>query len=159
MSNKNTTQDSSSKKEFSFEMTREKYEEMKERGIDEEAIPTVGKHTFRRRTHKLNPKDAKIKLTIFIEGDILQYFRKRAEKCDSKSFEIQINQELRRAMERDLAYEENKIRDVAESLINDPSFINAISEKLKAAWYCSHILDIIGNKIVTDRSDLERNLR
>lgn len=133
MNKKNSTQDTSDKREVVLEMTQEKYDEMKARGISEEAIPTVGKHTFRRRTRKLNPSDAKIKLTMFIDGDILQHFRKRAEKPESDEFQTQINQELRAAMERDLAEEENKIRDVAESLINNPSFINAISEKLKAA--------------------------
>ncbi len=133
MDKKNSTQDTSDKREVVLEMTQEKYDEMKARGINEEAIPTVGKHTFRRRTRKINPSEAKIKLTMFIDGDILQHFRKRAEKPNADEFQAQINQELRAAMERDLADEEGKIRDVAESLINNPSFINAISEKLKAA--------------------------
>lgn len=134
MNEKNSTQDISDKlREYILETTQKEYDEMKARGIDEDAIPSVGKHTFRRRTHKLNPSDAKIKLTMFIDGDILQHFRKRAGKTDADEFQTQINKELRAAMERDLAEEENKIRDVAESLINNPSFINAISEKLKAA--------------------------
>ncbi len=134
MDKKNSTQDISDKpREYILETTQEQYDEMKARGIDEDAIPSVGKHVFRRRTSKINPSEAKIKLTMFIDGDILQHFRKRAEKPNANEFQAQINQELRAAMERDLAEEENKIRDVAESLINNPSFIDAISEKLKAA--------------------------
>ncbi len=81
MDKKNSTQDISDKpREHILETTQEQYDEMKARGIDEDAIPSVGKHVFRRRTSKINPSEAKIKLTMFIDGDILQHFRKRAEK-------------------------------------------------------------------------------
>ncbi len=106
---------------------------MKKRGIDEEAIPSVGKHSFRRRARKINSSDAKIKLTIFIDGDILQHFRRRAEQPDAASFETRINQELRTAMERDLEDEKNSLEAVAEKLLSNPNFLQAISEKLKAA--------------------------
>ena len=48
-------------------------------------------------------------------------------------YQTQINQELRAIMERDLAEEENKLDAVAEKLANNPAFLNAISERLKAA--------------------------
>lgn len=64
---------------------------MKARGIDEEAIPSVGKHIFRRRRRKINPCDAKIKTTVFIDGDILQHFRRRAEQPNAAEFQTQIN--------------------------------------------------------------------
>lgn len=116
-----------------LEVTQEEYDEAMAKGWTDDDILKPGKHTFRRRTRKINPSEAKIKTVIFIDGDILQHFRKQAEKTDADEFQTQINRELRAAMERDLADEENKIRDVAESLINNPSFINAISEKLKTA--------------------------
>ncbi len=134
MSEQNSTQDISDKNEYILEITQEKYNEMKARGTDEEAIPSVGKHIFRRRTRKINPREAKIKMTMFIDGDILQHFRRRAEKSNAAPYQTQINQELRAAMERDLAEEENQLDEVAKKLLNNPTFLQAISEKLKAAW-------------------------
>ncbi len=133
MSKKNLTPATSSNGEVVLEMTQEKYDEMKARGFDEEAIPSVGKHIFRRRTRKINPREAKIKMTMFIDYDILQHFRSRADKPNAAPYQTQINQELRAAMERDLAEEENKLDDVAKKLLSNPKFLEAISEKLKAA--------------------------
>lgn len=134
MSKKNSIQDISGKpREYVVEMTREKYDEMKARGIDEEAIPAVGKHVFRRRSGSINPREAKIKMTMFVDFDVLQHFKKRADAANAAPYQTQINQELRRIMERDLAEEENRLGDVEERLLNNPKFIEAISEKLKAA--------------------------
>ena len=106
---------------------------MKARGIDEDAIPSVGKHIFRRQTRTINPTDAKIKMTMFIDGDVLQHFKKRAETSNAAPYQTQINQELRAIMERDLVKETEKLDEVAEKLVNNPGFLNAISERLKAA--------------------------
>lgn len=134
MSEKNSTQDISDKpREYILETTQEEYDEMKARGIDEDAIPSVGKHIFRRRNRKINPREAKIKMMMFIDGDILQHFKKRAETSNSAPYQTQINQELRAIMERDLTNEQEKLDEVAEKLVNNPIFLNAISERLKAA--------------------------
>ena len=134
MSKKNLIQDISVEpREYVLEMSQEKYDEMKARGIDEEAIPSVGRHIFRRRTRKINPCEAKIKMTMFIDGDVLQHFKKRAENPNAAPYQTQINQELRAVMQRDLAQDEENLDAVAERLVNNPNFINAVSDRLKAA--------------------------
>ncbi len=134
MNEKNSTQDISDKpREYVLETTQEDYDRMKAEGIDEEAIPSVGKHIFRRRTRKFDPTDAKIKMTMFIDYDVMQHFKKRAESPNAAPYQTQINQELRATMERDLAEDENKFDAVAERLANNPTFIKAVSELLKAA--------------------------
>lgn len=134
MSEKNLTQDISDKpREYVLETTQEDYDRMKAEGIDEEAIPSVGKHTFRRRTRRINPRETKIKMTMFVDVDILQHFKKRAEAPNAAPYQTQINQELRRAMERDLENEKTHLDEVAERLLSNPNFLQAISEKLKAA--------------------------
>ncbi len=105
---------------------------MKECGFDKEAIPPFGRHIFRLRNRKINPRDAKIKLTFYIEGDVLQHFRQRADG-DSEKFEKSLNKALRNAMEETLIDEEKSLNEVAEKLVNNSKFINAVSEKLKAA--------------------------
>ena len=134
MNEKNSTQDISDKpREYVLETTQEDYDRMKAEGIDEEAIPSVGKHIFRRRTRRINPRETKIKMTMFVDGDILQHFKKRAEAPNAAPYQTQINQELRRAMERDLEDGKNHLDEVAEKLLSNPNFLQAISEKLKAA--------------------------
>ncbi len=134
MSEKNSTQDISDKpREYVLETTQEQYDKMKSRGIDEDAIPSVGKHVFRRRSRKIEPREAKIKMTMFIDGDILQHFKNRAESPNSAPYQTQINQELRAAMERDLLEESDNLNAVVEKLANNQNFINAVSERLKVA--------------------------
>ncbi len=70
---------------------------------------------------------------MFIDGDILQHFKNRAEKPDAVPYQTLINQELREIMERDLAVEKENLNKVAEKLLNNSAFIDAVSEKLKAA--------------------------
>lgn len=116
-----------------LEVTQEEYDEAMAKGWTEDDILPPGKHVFRRRTRKINPREAKIKMTMFIDYDVLQHFKKRAESPNSAPYQTQINQELRAAMQRDLAEEEANLDAVAEKLANNPAFLNAISERLKAA--------------------------
>ncbi len=116
-----------------LEVTQEQYDEAMAKGWTEDDILSPGKHVFRRRTRPINSREAKIKMTMFIDADVLQHFKKRAENPNAAPYQTQINQELRAAMERDLAEEENHLDAVAERLANNPNFISAISDKLKAA--------------------------
>jgi uncharacterized protein (DUF4415 family) len=116
-----------------LEVTQEQYDEAMAKGWTEDDILPPGKHIFRRRNRTINPREAKIKMTMFIDGDILQHFKKRAETSNAAPYQTQINQELRTIMERDLANETEKLDEVAEKLVNNQTFLNAISERLKAA--------------------------
>ena len=116
-----------------LEVTQEQYDEAMAKGWTEDDILPVGKHVFRRRTQPINPRESKIKMTMFIDYDVMQHFKKRAESPNSAPYQTQINQELRAAMERDLAEETENLDAVVEKLANNPKFINAVSERLKAA--------------------------
>jgi uncharacterized protein (DUF4415 family) len=133
MSEKNLTPATSDKREIVLEMTQEKHDEMKARGIDEEAIPAVGPHTYRRRARRLDASAAKIRVTAFIDADLVAYFRQRAEKPDAAPFEAQLNQALRAAMKQAVENEDQQIKQVTETLLNNQAFLNALSEKLRAA--------------------------
>ena len=133
MSEKNSTPATSDKGEIVLEMTQEKYDAMKARGLDEEAIPTVGTHTYRRRTRPLASGAAKIRVTAFIDADLVAYFRQRAEKPEAAPFEAQLNQALRAAMQQGMIGEDQQLKQVTETLLNNQAFLNALSEKLRAA--------------------------
>ncbi len=60
---------------------------------------------------------------MFVDGDILQHFKKRAEAPNAAPYQTQINQELRRAMERDLEDEKTHLDEVAEKLLSNPNFL------------------------------------
>ena len=45
-----------------LEVTQEQYDEAMAKGWTEDDILPPGKHVFRRRTRKINPREAKIKL-------------------------------------------------------------------------------------------------
>ena len=109
-----------------LEVTQEQYDEAMAKGWTEDDILPPGKHIFRRRTRTINPREAKIKMTMFIDGDILQHFKKRAETSNAAPYQTQINQELRAIMERDLADETEKLDEVAEKLVNNPIFLNTL---------------------------------
>lgn len=126
----------SKNKEIILEVTQQQYEEMKERGIDEEAILKPGKHIFKRggfreRHPNYNPKEAKMRINICLDAEIVHHFRKRAESPHSAPYQTQINTELRAIMERDLAQEKAEIDATAKKLLEDDDFLKALSEKLK----------------------------
>ena len=133
MKNKDSVQDISTKRAIKIEVTQQQIDDMRARGIDEDAIPAIGKHTYHRRSRRLEPARAKIKITMFIDADVLQHFRKRSEQPDAPAYQTQINSELRATMERDLQREQSELTVIEERLVNNPRFIEALSEKLRAA--------------------------
>ncbi len=126
----------SKNKEIILEVTQEMFEEMKAKGIDEEAILKPGKHIFTRggfqeRHPNFNPKEAKMRINICLDADVVHHFRKRAESPHSASYQTQINNELRTIMERDLVEKKAEIDATAKKLLDDDEFLTALAEKLK----------------------------
>lgn len=133
MSKKNSPPVTSANRDIVLEMTPQKYEEMKARGIAEEAIPTPGPHVFRRRTRRLDPSAAKIKVTAWLDADVVAYFNRRAQEPAAAPLAVQLNQALRAAMVSEQAREEAQLQVVTEKLLHNEAFLHALSEKLKAA--------------------------
>lgn len=70
-------------------------------------------------------------MAIDLDGDVLQYFRLRAEREteDIESYGKLINDELRRLMQREEL--EKQLSPTARELLNDERFLNALKEKLR----------------------------
>lgn len=126
MNKKNLKAVTSDKKVVKYEMTQEKYDEMKSRGIVEEAIPSVGVHKFRRRTKTIKPEDAKTKITMYLDADILSFFKKRAEDAHAAPYQTQINAELRKVMEN---VKSDEIIQIAQNITDDET-INRLADIL-----------------------------
>jgi uncharacterized protein (DUF4415 family) len=75
--------------------------------------------------------DCKVKITINLDADILEYFKQRAAPPHSAPYQTQINNELRRIMETDDS--NTDLSQTARELLKDDNFIVALKDRLKAA--------------------------
>lgn len=82
------------------EVTKEDLEEMRADGISEKYLPEIGVKRYRPARHIIKDKD---KITLLIDSDVLEHFEKRSQEKNAAPCQTQINNELRRIMERDRA--------------------------------------------------------
>jgi uncharacterized protein (DUF4415 family) len=119
-------------KDVIFEVSEEKYNEMKAKGIDDDAILKPGNHIFKRVSPDkvFARKDTKTRINICIDSDILQHFRNRAENPNAAPYQTQINAELRAIMEKDLA-NNTPLQNNVEDITKNKEFVRAVAEQLK----------------------------
>ena len=115
-------------KEFVYEMTQEEYDEGLAKGWDADDMLSVGNHKFRRSRFITKRKDSKTKISLYIDCDILEYFRRRAESSNAAPYQTQINNELRRIMENDTRRE---LQSIENDILNNEEFLRALKEKLE----------------------------
>jgi|SRR5215213_63763 len=87
------------------------------------------KHFVKKGEVKLS--DCKVKITINLDADILEYFKQRAAPPHSAPYQTQINNELRHIMEADDS--NTDLSQTARELLKDDNFIVALKDRLKAA--------------------------
>jgi uncharacterized protein (DUF4415 family) len=87
------------------------------------------KHFAEKGEAKLS--DCKVRITINLDADVLEYFKQRASQPHSAPYQTQINTELRRIMETDDS--QNNLSKTAQELLQNDDFIVALKDKLKAA--------------------------
>jgi uncharacterized protein (DUF4415 family) len=116
----------STSKTVEFETTPQDQEKMRADGIPEDEIPPVGVRRYGRARHRVSPRDAKVKISLYIDGDILEYFRRRAEPPHAAPYQTQINNELRKIMEADT----NETVGLENDILNNEVFLRALKEKL-----------------------------
>ncbi len=114
-------------KEFVYDMTQAEYDEGLAKGWDADDMLSVGKHTFRRSRFINKKKDSKTKISLYIDSDILEYFRQRAEPPHAAPYQTQINNELRRIMEND----SRETASIEHDILNNEEFLRALKEKLE----------------------------
>jgi uncharacterized protein (DUF4415 family) len=131
MQNKRGITMNATNKELVYTVTEEEYQEELAKGWDEDEILKPGNYTVRRARHITPRNEQKIKITAYIDGDILDFFKERAKLPDASPYQTQINQVLRQYMMN----ETNKANDevVTVSMLENPAFLSALAEKLKAA--------------------------
>ncbi len=68
--------------------------------------------------------DCKVRVTMYLDADVLAYFKQRAEAPNAAPYQTQINNELRALMERGghTSY---------AGLVDDEQFISAVAERVR----------------------------
>jgi hypothetical protein len=111
---------------FEYQVTEQDVEELRAEGVPEEDIPAVGTiRKYVRARHYAPRREHEIKISIYLNGEILDFLRQRSDE----TLEKQINAELRKVMENETKQKEN----LRQELLNDESFLRELREKLKAA--------------------------
>lgn len=131
--------------EVQIDVTEKEYQAMRAKGIEEDALLEPGRHTFvrglfKKRHPDYSPQKSKVRISIYIDADVLAYFRQRAGQKNAAPYQTQINNELRAVMEREAASKPSSARRAVKSspttadysaLLNDSDFIAAIAERVR----------------------------
>ncbi len=83
--------------------------------------------SFKAKANSTNPENCKVKVSMYLDSDILTYFRQRAEQPNAAPYQTQINNELRKIMEADSSGKTS----LDKSILDDTEFLKALKEKLE----------------------------
>ena len=84
--------------------------------------------SFKSKPGATELKNCKVKVSMYIDADVLEYFRARAEQPNAAPYQTQINNELRNIMENGSP---DTLR-IERDLLNDKKFLKALKKKLEA---------------------------
>lgn len=113
-------------KELTYTVNEEEYQKGLAKGWTDDDMLKPGKYKVRRSRFVVKPREGKVKISLYIDGDILEYFRNRAEPPHAAPYQTQINNELRRVMQNDSKENGNLENDI----LNNEEFLRALKEKL-----------------------------
>lgn len=74
---------------------------------------------------EMKPSNTKVRVTMYLDLDVLNYFKQRAEQPHAAPYQTQINRELRIVMENGTP------ATPQQSLVNDEQFIAAVAERVR----------------------------
>lgn len=114
-------------KELTYTVTEEEYKKDLANGLSDEETLKPGIYKVRRSRFINKKKTGKSKISLYLDKDILEYFRQRAESPDAAPYQTQINHELRRVMEND----SREIQSIENDILNNEEFLRALKEKLE----------------------------
>ncbi len=117
-------------------VSQEDYQKELAQGVGPELALRPGRHVFRRahwiaKPEETQPRNCKVRITMFLDADILNYFKARASKPHAAPYQTQINETLREVMEREKTY---RVEPTAEykKLLETPGFIEAVARRVEA---------------------------
>lgn len=123
----------SKKETFVLEVSQKDYERELAQGVDAGVALKPGKHVFRRGTFRdrhpgFDPAKAEVKIRVnmYLDRDIVAFFKERAAKANAAPYQTQINAALR-------SFVEGRIEESTEfsKLLRNEKFMDAIAERLR----------------------------
>ncbi|MCC6328319.1 MAG: BrnA antitoxin family protein [Acidobacteria bacterium] len=97
-------------------------------GLTEDEVMKPGTYKARRSPWAERLKNSKkVKVSIYLDSEVVEYFRGRAEQPNAAPYQTQINNELRKVMGNRSADAPTVERDV----LNDKKFLKALKKKLE----------------------------
>ncbi len=108
--------------------TIEKEENSTENELDSglDKMKRLPRGSFKAKPNATKLENCKVKISLYLDGDILEYFKKRAEPPHTAPYQTQINNELRRIMEND----STNAASLGNDILNNEEFLRALKEKL-----------------------------
>lgn len=83
--------------------------------------------SFKAKPNATKLENCKVKISLYVDGDVLEYFKKRAASPHAAPYQTQINNELRRIMEND----SQDAASLENDILNNQEFLRALKEKLE----------------------------
>lgn len=100
-------------------------EEELDRKLDK--MKRLPRGSFKAPKGATNLENCKVKISMYLDADIVEHFRKRAEPPHAAPYQTQINNELRKIMETDAQGNGSLENDI----LNNEEFLRALKEKLE----------------------------
>ncbi len=115
-------------KELTYTVTEEEYRAELAEGFTEDEVMKPGVYKVRRSPWAEKLKNAKkIKVSIYLDGDVIEHFRLRSEQPNAAPYQTQINNELRKVMENG----STETASVESDILNNKKFLKALKKKLE----------------------------
>jgi len=83
--------------------------------------------SFKAKPGATDLKNCKVKISMYLDADILEFFKKRAERPNAAPYQTQINNELRKVMENGSPETTTVERDI----LNNKKFLKELKKKLE----------------------------
>jgi len=92
--------------------------------LDPKKFKRLPRGSFLAKSGETNPRNTKVRISILIDLDVLNFFKERASKTGALAYQTQINRVLRAQMEA-------KESAHAATLAQDDRFIRAVAKRVK----------------------------
>jgi uncharacterized protein (DUF4415 family) len=91
--------------------------------LDPNKFKRLPRGSFLARTSETGPRNTKVRISILIDLDVLNFFKDKASKTGALAYQTQINQILRAHMEGNVGLD-------ATTLAQDDRFIRAVAKRV-----------------------------
>lgn len=100
-------------------------------GLDAEMalMKRLPRGSFKAKPGATELRNCKVKISMYLDADILEFFKKRAEQSNAAPYQTQINNELRRVMVNG----SSKAESLEDVILSNQKFLKALKKKLETA--------------------------